>query len=116
MNDTQKLFHVFLQTAFHGVADFNPVKLGDVVHIQLGKMLSPKAKTGISYFPYLRNQNVQWGRVNIANLAQMDFSLPEREKFSLRKGDLLVCEGGEPGRCAIWGGELIDCFYQKALH
>jgi type I restriction enzyme S subunit len=46
----------------------------------------------------------------------MDFSDSERKKFELRPGDLLVCEGGEVGRTAIWRGEKADCYYQKALH
>lgn len=94
----------------------NFVPLGSVAQIQLGKMLSPKSKTGKSSFPYLRNQNVQWGRFVLDDLAEMDFSDRERQKFELRVGDLLVCEGGEPGRCAIWTGEVTDCYYQKALH
>jgi type I restriction enzyme S subunit len=46
----------------------------------------------------------------------MDFNDRERAKFTLQPGDLLICEGGEPGRAAIWRGELAECFYQKALH
>lgn len=92
------------------------VRLGNIADIQLGKMLSPKSKTGTHYFPYLRNTNVQWGRFDLSELAQMNFSEREREKFELRRGDLLVCEGGEPGRCAVWRGERADCYYQKALH
>jgi type I restriction enzyme S subunit len=46
----------------------------------------------------------------------MDFAPWERDRYLLRFGDLLVCEGGEVGRTAIWGGELEECFYQKALH
>lgn len=92
------------------------VPLIAVADVRLGKMLSPKAKTGNSYYPYLRNTNVQWGRIDFSDLAQMDFTDAEREKFGLRPGDLLVCEGGEPGRCAVWRGEVADCFYQKALH
>lgn len=94
----------------------NFVSLGRIAEIQLGKMLSPRAKIGTGTFPYLRNQNVQWGRIEIDDLAEMDFSDRERKKFELRAGDLLVCEGGEPGRCAIWVGERTDCYYQKALH
>ena len=41
--------------------------------------------------------------------------LSEKQKYSLKAGDILMCEGGEVGRCAIWNQE-IDCFYQKALH
>jgi type I restriction enzyme S subunit len=92
------------------------VRLGDVCHIQLGKMLSPKSKTGRNPLPYLRNANVQWGRFELADVAEMDFDAPEQEKFLLQKGDLLVCEGGEPGRCAVWDGSIEPCYYQKALH
>lgn len=92
------------------------VPLVSIADVQLGKMLSPKAKTGNSYFHYLRNTNVQWGRFDLSDLAQMDFSEAERKKFELRAGDLLICEGGEPGRCAVWQGENANCFYQKALH
>jgi len=94
----------------------NFVPLASVADIQLGKMLSPKSKTGSSYYSYLRNTNVQWGRIDISDLAQMDFTDAEREKFALRHGDLLVCEGGEPGRCAVWKNDFADCYYQKALH
>lgn len=92
------------------------VRLDDVMDAQLGKMLSPKARGGLSPRPYLRNVNVQWGRVDISDLLEMDFSAPERDKFSLRPGDILVCEGGEPGRTAMWDGQLEECYFQKALH
>lgn len=46
----------------------------------------------------------------------MDFNETEKSKFELRKGGLLVCEGGEIGRCAIWNNQIADCYYQKALH
>ena len=92
------------------------VPLERVAHVQLGKMLSPKSKTGVGSFPYLRNQNVQWQHFKLDDLATMDFSDREREKFRLLRGDLLICEGGEPGRCAVWHGNIQDCYYQKALH
>ena len=92
------------------------VPLVRVADVQLGKMLSPKAKTGAESYPYLRNQNVQWWRLDLAELAIMDFSEQDRRKFELKYGDLLVCEGGEPGRCTVWQDEVTDCFYQKALH
>jgi type I restriction enzyme, S subunit len=92
------------------------VRLNDVCEIQLGKMLSPAAKTGTESRPYLRNVNVQWGRIDVGDLAQMDFDDDEQMKFALRPGDLLACEGDEPGRAAVWHGEVSPCFYQKALH
>jgi type I restriction enzyme, S subunit len=91
-------------------------RLGEVCDIQLGKMLSPKSKTGANPRPYLRNADVQWGRFALDNTATMDFSEAEAQKFTLRPGDLLVCEGGEPGRAAVWSGQITPCYYQKALH
>ena len=91
------------------------VPLGTVAEVQLGKMLSPKARTGVSSFPYLRNVNVQWGRLELADLVEMDFDEDDRAKFALKKRDLLVCEGGEPGRCAVIDRDLPDVFFQKAL-
>jgi type I restriction enzyme S subunit len=90
--------------------------LGQVYETQLGKMLSQKAHTGQSPKPYLRNRNVQWGHIDLSELAYMDFNDREMKKFRLDKGDLLVCEGGFVGRAAIWIGELEECYYQKALH
>lgn len=91
-------------------------RLGDFFEVQLGKMLSRKAKQGNSPSVYLANKNVQWGRLDLKDLSQMDFDENEKKKFSLKIGDILVCEGGEVGRTAIWNGELEDCYYQKALH
>ena len=90
--------------------------LGEICEIQLGKMLSPKAKLGASPLPYLRNANVQWNRVDLTTISRMDFDEREQRKYLLKKGDVLVCEGGEPGRAAVWKDELAPCFFQKALH
>ncbi|MBX9721801.1 MAG: restriction endonuclease subunit S, partial [Candidatus Obscuribacterales bacterium] len=90
-------------------------KLGDLFDIQLGKMLNESARKG-ELFPYLANFNVRWGSFDFSRLNKMSFSENERRKFSLRTGDLLMCEGGEIGRCAVWTSEDISIFYQKALH
>ena len=84
--------------------------------VALGKMLDAKRAAGNSPGKYLRNVDVQWDAVKVDNLPEMDFPPFERERYSLRFGDLLVCEGGEVGRTAIWRGELEECFYQKAIH
>lgn len=92
------------------------VRLGDLAEIQLGKMLSPSARRGERPVRYLRNANVQWNHFELADVAEMDFSEVEEHKFDLTEGDVLVCEGGEPGRAAVWHGEIERCCYQKALH
>jgi type I restriction enzyme S subunit len=91
-------------------------KLSDTATVQLGKMLGPAARTGNNPAPYLRNANVQWGRVSTDDLLEMDFDEEERAKFALEDGDVLVCEGGEPGRAAVWRGGREGIYYQKALH
>jgi len=82
----------------------------------LGKMLDGKRIAGTSLLPYLRNTDVQWDRINVANLPMMDIPPSEYERYTVKPGDLLVCEGGEVGRAAIWSGELALCGFQKALH
>ena len=83
---------------------------------QLGKMLSAPAAEGPDQRPYLANKDVQWDRVVIDDLRTMHFSAEERVKFRLRAGDLLVCEGGDVGRTAVWRDELAECYFQKAVH
>lgn len=75
-----------------------------------------KAKNRGKPLPYLRNTNVQWFRFELSDVKEMLFEDDELDEFSLRKGDLLVCEGGEPGRCAVWDGRLPKMVFQKAIH
>jgi type I restriction enzyme S subunit len=84
--------------------------------IQLGKMLDEKTIRGTHLAPYLRNVDVQWAAINTIDLPEMDFNENDRLTYSLRAGDILMCEGGEIGRCSIWNGEIQNCYYQKALH
>ncbi len=91
-------------------------RLGDLVEMQLGKMLSKKARTGANQRPYLANINVRWGAFELADLKTMSFDDREVAKFRLQQGDVLACEGRGVGRSAVWRGELEECYYQKALH
>jgi len=90
--------------------------LGEVAETLLGKMLDKGRPQGLAHVPYLRNVNVQWGRINVDDLRTMELADDERERFGVRAGDLLVCEGGEIGRAAIWPGRTEYIAYQKALH
>jgi len=91
-------------------------KLSFRYSIELGKMLDEKKLTRTSLVPYLRNQDVQWGSINTQDLPEMDIQPDELERYTIRDGDLLVCEGGDVGRAAIWQGESAVLGYQKALH
>ena len=79
-------------------------------------MLDTKRISGESLGSYVRNVDVQWDSVNTDDLPQMDFTEQERERYRLQPEDLLVCEGGEVGRTAIWQDNAEECFYQKAIH
>lgn len=86
-----------------------------VSNTRLGKMLD-KAKNKGELRPYLRNTNVQWFNFEIDDLKSMRFEEHELDEYRVTPGDLVICEGGEPGRCAVWEGEVEDMFIQKALH
>lgn len=91
-------------------------RFSEVATSRLGKMLDKGKQTGNNQRKYLANANVQWFSFNLQNLNQMDFDEGDRKEFQLLDGDLLVCEGGEIGRCAVWHAELTDCYFQKAIH
>lgn len=91
------------------------VRLGDVTDSCLGKMLDQEKNRG-EYQPYLANVNVRWGSFDLDNLSQMRFLESEKDRYGLKYGDLIVCEGGEPGRCAIWKEQVPNMKIQKALH
>ena len=91
------------------------VKLGNVSESCLGKMLDQRKNKG-TYKPYLANVNVRWGSFDLNNLQEMKFEEDEDERYGIKYGDLIICEGGEPGRCAIWKEVLPNMKIQKALH
>jgi len=92
------------------------VSLGEIAEVKLGKMLDKSKHLSGRRLPYLRNINIRWGRVDTADLLEMNFDDDEVDRFGLKKGDVLVCEGGEPGRAAIWNDELPNIKFQKAIH
>ena len=89
--------------------------VGDQFDVTLGKMLDAARNNGEPK-PYIGNRAVQWGRVEISAVGVVPLTRSDLHRFRLRVGDLLVCEGGEVGRAAIWRDELPECYFQKALH
>ncbi|KTA74636.1 MULTISPECIES: restriction endonuclease subunit S [Aeromonas] len=95
--------------------NWTQAKLGDYVESCLGKMLDKNKNTG-EYHPYLGNSNVRWGAFELDDLSEMKFEAHEHDRYGIIKGDLIICEGGEPGRCAIWEDDIPNMKIQKALH
>ena len=94
---------------------WDKVALGDVTESCLGKMLDQEKNKG-EFKPYLANLNVRWGSFDLDDLPEMKFEEHEEERYGLKYGDLVICEGGEPGRCAIWKDQIPNMKIQKALH
>ena len=89
-------------------------KLGEVCESDLGKTLNQSKDKG-ELRPYLCAINVLWDKFDFTTLKETRFEDSELERYSVKKGDLLICEGGDIGRAAIWNyDEVIQ--YQNALH
>ena len=84
--------------------------------VQQGKQVSKSTRIGGNQRIFLRTKNVFWGRLDLTNLDAMHFTEAEEKRLSLEPGDLLICEGGDIGRTAIWQGELARCYYQNHIH
>ncbi|MEU8377386.1 restriction endonuclease subunit S [Micromonospora sp. NPDC048894] len=96
--------------------DWPVLTVSSQYEVLLGKMLNQDRVRGKHLRPYLRNSNVQWDHIETEDLLCMDFPPHERSRYEVRAGDLLICEGGQPGRCAVWDGAVKEIYYQKALH
>jgi type I restriction enzyme S subunit len=96
-------------------SEWKLVHLGDVCEHNLGKMLDREKNQG-ELRPYLRNPNVQWFQFDLSDVQQMPIKDTERSKFALAPGDVVICEGGEAGRAAIWTDPDREVYIQKALH
>ncbi|MCY3710644.1 MAG: restriction endonuclease subunit S [Caldilineaceae bacterium] len=90
--------------------------LGELFEIGAGKTMSAAARAGTNKTPFLRTSNVLWDQIDLSQVDEM--AIPERELHAklLLPGDLLVCEGGEIGRAAIWNGEIETVSFQNHLH
>lgn len=77
------------------------VRLGEIFQHNTGKALNSTNRSGVS-LKYITTSNLYWNRFELSNLKEMFFTDTELEKCTVQKGDLLVCEGGDIGRAAIW--------------
>lgn len=93
---------------------WNISKFKNIGESLLGKTLDSKRNKG-SLKPYLCSINVEQGNIRLDSLKEFRIEDGELERYSIKKGDLLICEGGDAGRCAIWNYD-IPMYYQNALH
>ena len=115
LQNARALFESHLQSVFtQRGPGWVEKKVSEIAKHSLGKMLD-KAKNKGEPKPYLRNINVRWFAFDLSDLLQMPFLPTEEEKYTAIKGDVLICEGGYPGRAAIWD-EDYPIYFQKALH
>src|SRR5437867_1481973 len=77
-------------------AGWTRIRLSEIADVALGKMLDRAKRTRGTKLPYLRNASVRWNGFDLSSLLEMPFEDDELERYELRAGDLLVCEGGEP--------------------
>lgn len=92
------------------------IRLDECFYIEQGKQVSKQNRRGDNQRPFLRTANVYWGHLDLRVLDKMNFSEKEEVKYSLQKGDLLVCEGGDVGRTAVWNNEIENCYFQNHIH
>ena len=90
------------------------VRLPDISESLLGKTLNKSTDNGIEK-PYLCSINIYWDGVNLNKVKTAKFSQNDIEQYRLSKNDLLICEGGDVGRSAIWNLDS-EMYYQNALH
>ena len=113
---TQSLFLDMFGNIVRNELKWHKSKVGEVSSSRLGKMLDKKQQTGEMLQPYIKNTNVKWFYFDLEDLPEMDFNEKDLIEFALKFGDVMVCEGGEVGRAAIWRNHLLECYFQKALH
>ena len=90
------------------------VRLKQIAISELGKTLDKSKNTGL-YCPYLCSINVYWSGIDLSTVKQARFEDSELPKYRLKRGDLLICEGGDVGRSAVWDKD-DEMYYQNALH
>lgn len=89
-------------------------RLGEIFSHIAGKALNKKDENG-SKHKYITTSNVYWDHFELNNLREMYYTDTEKEKYSLKPGDLLILEGGDIGRTAIWDKNESYCI-QNHIH
>ena len=95
--------------------NYERLPLGKLASTRLGKMLDKKKNTG-ALVKYIRNVNVRWFSFDLSDLLSIRIEPHEVQSLAIQDGDVLICEGGEPGRCSVWREGPTDLVFQKAIH
>lgn len=99
----------------HAIPDtWSWIRFGDIAIHNSGKTLDSIRNSGHPR-DYITTSNLYWGRFELNSVKQMLIRDEELEKCTARKGDLLICEGGEAGRAAVWTSDDEVCF-QNHVH
>ncbi len=119
--DVNRLMESALAEVFPSVGQPLPQGWGwktinDLFDIQQGASMSPRRRHGTNPQLFLRTKNILWGEVDTTDLDKMDFTIDEIEKLKVRKGDLLICEGGDVGRTALWEEQIPLVLFQNHIH
>ncbi len=88
--------------------------IGDLFQHNTGKALNGREREGEN-LRYITTSNLYWDRFDLTEVRTMPFTEVEKEKCRATKGDLLVCEGGDVGRAAIWPYDY-DVMIQNHIH
>ena len=115
LKNARELFDSYLQQVFSQRGEgWVETSVGAMANHNLGKMLDKQKNKGL-FKPYLRNLSVRWFEFNLDDVLEMRFEDKEADRYTVNRGDLLICEGGYPGRAAIWDMDE-EIYYQKAIH
>ena len=88
--------------------------INEISESLLGKTLDRTKDSG-EFKRYVCAVNVQWGYFDFTTQKRFRIEAKDFERYAVKKGDLLICEGGDVGRCAIWDNDT-EMYYQNALH
>lgn len=91
-------------------------RIKELGYLRLGKMLTEKPILGFHQRPYLKSKNIDWLNLKLDSVEQMYFSDFELKSLRLRKNDLVISEGGEVGKTALWQDEIQECYIQNSVH
>lgn len=115
LDNAREVFESYLNEVFSKRGEGWVEKtISEIAEHSLGKMLDKAKNKGVDQ-PYLRNFNVRWFEFDLSDLSSMPFLAKDVDRYSIWKNDVVICEGGYPGRAAIWN-EDYSIYFQKALH